>query len=927
MNIVVVESPAKAKTINAYLGRGYEVLASFGHVRDLPPKDGSVDPDADFHMIWEIDPKAQKRLNDIASAVKGADKLILATDPDREGEAISWHVLEALKQKRAIKDQHIERVVFNAITKKAVTEAMKHPRGIDHALVDAYLARRALDYLVGFTLSPVLWRKLPGARSAGRVQSVALRLVCDRELEIETFVAREYWSLVATLATPRGDSFEARLVGADGKKIQRLDIGTGVEAQAFKQALETAAFAVKSVEAKPAKRHPYPPFTTSTLQQEASRKLGFAPAHTMRIAQRLYEGIAIDGETVGLVTYMRTDGVQMADEAIGAIRAMIGSQYGPKYLPDAPRRYQAKAKNAQEAHEAIRPTDIAMRPRDVKRHLDADQAKLYDLIWLRAIASQMESAELERTTVEIEAKVAARLLELRATGTVITFDGFLTLYQEGRDDDPEDEESRRLPAMAAGEPLAAKEIAATQHFTEPPPRYSEASLVKRMEELGIGRPSTYASILQVLQDRKYVRIDKRRLIPEDRGRIVVAFLESFFARYVEYDFTADLEEQLDRVSNNEVEWRQLLREFWRDFIGAVDEIKDLRIGQVIDALDAMLAPHLFPPRADGVDPRLCTVCGTGRLSLKLGKFGAFIGCSNYPECRYTRPFSAAGADGAEETATKVLGRDPASGLDVTLRSGRFGPYVQLGEAADGEKPKRAGLPRGTEPASVDLDMALKLLSLPREVGRHPESGEPIVAGIGRFGAYVQHGKTYANLEPGDDVLNIGLNRAVTLIADKVAKGPRGGRFGGDPGRSLGEHPGKGGPVVVKAGRYGPYVSHDGINATLPRDKTPEAITLDEALALLAARAERVGEGRPARRGKARPAAAAKSEPREKPAPAGKSAKPAVARKSRQGPPAKKPVGPAKPAPTRKPAKSGAAKPPATPKPAPPAAEKRAKGAK
>jgi DNA topoisomerase I len=854
MNIVVVESPAKAKTINAYLGRGYEVLASFGHVRDLPAKDGSVDPEADFRMIWEVDPKAQKRLNGIADAVKNAEKIILATDPDREGEAISWHVLEALKQKRAIKGQSIERVVFNAITKQAVTEAMKHPRAIDQALVDAYLARRALDYLVGFTLSPVLWRKLPGAKSAGRVQSVALRLVCDRELEIEKFLAREYWSLVAALLTPRGEAFEARLVGADGKKVARLDIGTGAEAQAFKQALEHAAFRVAAVEARPARRHPYPPFTTSTLQQEASRKLGFAPAHTMRVAQRLYEGIAIDGDTIGLITYMRTDGVQIAEEAIAAIRKTIGSDYGPKYLPGAPRRYQVKAKNAQEAHEAIRPTDIAMHPKQAKRHLDADQARLYDLIWRRALASQMESAELERTTVDIEAKVAARLLELRATGTVIKFDGFLTLYQESRDDaeakaadGADEDEQRRLPSMAAGEPLTRKEISATQHFTEPPPRYSEASLVKRMEELGIGRPSTYASILQVLQDRQYVRIDKRRLVPEDRGRIVVAFLESFFARYVEYDFTADLEEQLDRVSNNEVEWRELLREFWRGFIGAVDEIKDLRIGQVIDALDTMLAPHLFPPRPDGTDARLCAVCGNGRLSLKLGKFGAFIGCSNYPECRNTRPFSVPGADGAEETAPKVLGDDPISGLAVTLRPGRFGPYVQLGEAAEGEKPKRAGLPRGTEPGAVDLDMALKLLALPREVGRHPEDGEPILAGIGRFGPYVQHGKVFANLEPGDDVLNLGLNRAVALIADKVAKGPKARRFG-DPGRSLGEHPQKGGPVLAKAGRYGPYVSHDGINATLPKDKTPETITLDEAVGLLAARAERVGETGPRRKG-------------------------------------------------------------------------------
>jgi DNA topoisomerase-1 len=866
MKIVVVESPAKAKTINAYLGRGYEVLASFGHVRDLPAKDGSVDPDHNFHMIWEIDPKSQKHVNSIAQAVKGAQTLILATDPDREGEAISWHVLETLKQKRVIKDQAVERVVFNAITKQAVAEAMRNPRAIDQALVDAYLARRALDYLVGFTLSPVLWRKLPRAKSAGRVQSVALRLVCDRELEIEKFVPREYWSLLATLATPRGETFEARLVGADGKKIQRLDIGAGAEAEAFKQALETAAFTVKSVEARPGKRNPYPPFTTSTLQQEASRKLGLAPAHTMRIAQRLYEGITLDGETVGLITYMRTDGVQIADEAIAAIRKMIGSSYGQKYLPDAPRRYQVKAKNAQEAHEAIRPTDPTRRPQDARRHLDAEQAKLYELIWQRAMASQMESAELERTTVDIEAKVAARLLELRATGTVIKFDGFLALYQEGRDDEAEDEEQRRLPAMAAGEPLTRRAIAATQHFTEPPPRYSEASLVKRMEELGIGRPSTYASILQVLQDREYVRLDKRRLVPEDRGRIVVAFLESFFARYVAYDFTADLEEQLDLVSNNELEWHDLLRKFWQDFTAAVGEVKDVPRSQVIDALDELLGPHLFPPRADGTDPRLCPVCGTGRLSLKLGQFGAFIGCSNYPECRNTRPFSVPGADGAtEEIGTKVLGIDPDNGLEVTLRSGQFGPYVQRGEAINGEKPKRAGLLRGMQAGDVDLDTALKLLSLPREIGRHPEDGAPVIASNGRYGPYVQHGKTYANLEAGDDVFHIGLNRAVTLIAEKIAnpKGRR--RFGGDPGRPLGDHPDKGGPVVVKNGRYGPYVSHDGINATLPRDKAPETITLEEALPLLAARAEQIagGGGRPATRRKAAKPSA-KAAPPEKP---------------------------------------------------------------
>jgi DNA topoisomerase I len=852
MNVVVVESPAKAKTIHKYLGPGYEVLASFGHVRDLPPKDGSVDPAADFRMIWEVDGKSQKRLADIAKAVKSASKLILATDPDREGEAISWHVLEVLKQMRALKGQSVERVVFNAITKQAVADAMKHPRTIDRALVDAYLARRALDYLVGFTLSPVLWRKLPGARSAGRVQSVALRLVADRELEIERFVPREFWSLTATLATPRAETFEARLVGADGQKIQRLDIGSGAEAEAFKRDLEKAKFRVASVEAKPARRNPPPPFTTSTLQQEASRKLGFAPAHTMRLAQRLYEGADIDGETVGLITYMRTDGVQIAYEALAAVRKVIGADYGKRYLPEAPRQYQAKAKNAQEAHEAIRPTDLARRPRQVVRFVDRDQARLYELIWLRTIASQMESAELERTTAEIEAAVGARRLDLRATGTVIKFDGFLTLYQEGHDENGEDDESRRLPEMHAGEPLERRAIAADQHFTEPPPRYSEASLVKRMEELGIGRPSTYAAILQVLKDRGYVRIDKKRLVPEDKGRVVVAFLENFFTRYVEYDFTADLEEQLDRVSNNEVAWRDLLRNFWRDFARAVDEIKDLRVAEVIDALDEMLAPHIFPPRADGVDPRKCPSCENGRLSLKLGKFGAFIGCSNYPECRFTRTLSVPG-EGDPENGHKRLGEDPATGLEVTLRSGRFGPYVQLGEAVDGEKPKRAGIPRGVSPDDIDLIRALGLLSLPREVGRHPETGEPILAGIGRFGPYVQTGKTYASLEAGDDVLTIGLNRAVTLIAEKKLKGKSGRRFGPDPGRPLGEHPTKGGAVVAKNGRYGPYVSHDGINATLPRDKTPETITLDEAVGLLDARAEALG-GRPAKRPAARKSA-------------------------------------------------------------------------
>ena len=862
MKLLVVESPAKAKTINKYLGSDYEVIASFGHIRDLPAKDGSVEPEHDFAMKWEIEGRGAKQVAEIARAVKGAEKLILATDPDREGEAISWHVLEALNQKKVLKGIPVERVTFNAVTKDAVQKALANPRAIDQALVDAYLARRALDYLVGFTLSPVLWRKLPGARSAGRVQSVALRLVCDREREIEAFRAREYWSLVATLATESGQTFEARLVGADGKKIARLDIGTAEEAKAFKEALETALFTVSEVEAKPVKRHPYPPFQTSTLQQEASRKLGLAPARTMQLAQRLYEGVDIGGETVGLITYMRTDGVDMDGSAIAAARRVIGKEFGDKYVPNVPRKYTVKAKNAQEAHEAIRPTDLGRLPAMVARQLEPEQAKLYELIWKRTIASQMESAEMERTTVDIVATGGGRKADLRATGSVVRFDGFLALYQEGRDDE-EDEENRRLPQMAADEPLARKAIKAEQHFTEPPPRYTEATLIKKLEELGIGRPSTYSATLSVLRDRGYVLLDKKRLKPEDKGRLVTAFLESFFERYVEYDFTASLEEKLDKISAGELDWRVVLHEFWRDFSAAVAGIKELRVSEVLTALDEVLGPHIFPPRADGADPRVCPTCGTGRLSLKLGKFGAFIGCSNYPECRYTGQLGATGDGEAEQNGPKVLGDDPATGLQVTLRTGRFGPYVQLGE---GEKPKRSSLPKGWDAADLDLEKALSLLSLPREVGLHPESGKPITAGIGRFGPFVQHEGTFANLPSADEVFTVGINRAVSLIAEKAERGGR-GRGAAAPGRTLGEHPTAGGPIVVRDGRYGPYVSHGKVNATLPRGSDPAALDLDAAVALIAAKIEAGGGKPPARKAPARakPAAGAKSATAKKPA--------------------------------------------------------------
>ncbi|MBV9740855.1 MAG: type I DNA topoisomerase [Hyphomicrobiales bacterium] len=863
MKVVVVESPAKAKTINKYLGRGYQVLASFGHVRDLPPKDGSVDPEHDFALKWEVEARGAKHVSEIAKSVKGAQGLILATDPDREGEAISWHIVEALSARRALKGVPVERVTFNAITPDAVSKAMSQPRAIDQALVDAYLARRALDYLVGFNLSPVLWRKLPGARSAGRVQSVALRLVCDRELEIERFVPREYWSIAAQLKTPPGASFEARLVGADGKKISRLDVGTAAEAESFKSALDAASFSVAEVEAKPGKRHPFPPFTTSTLQQEASRKLGLSPAMTMRIAQRLYEGVSVDGETVGLITYMRTDGVDMAPEAIARIRRMIEAEHGKPYLPAAPRRYTNKAKNAQEAHEAIRPTDPSRHPRQMARLLEPEQARLYELIWIRSVASQMESATIERTTVDIVAQAGARKLDLRATGQVITFDGFLKLYQEGRDEEPEDEENRRLPPMQVGDALRRERIDIDQHFTEPPPRFSEASLIKRMEELGIGRPSTYASILAVLQEREYVTLEKKRLVAADKGRIVTAFLENFFKRYIEYDFTASLEEDLDRISNSEIAWKEVMRRFWKDFSAAIAGTKELRTTQVLDALNEALGPHIFPDKGDGANPRACPSCGTGSLSLKLGKFGVFIGCSNYPECRFTRQLSAAGAmngkgangeNGSLVNGAQVLGKDAASGLEITLRDGRFGPYLQLG---DGEKPKRVSVPKGLDPAAVDLEKAMRLLSLPREVAKHPESGEPILAGIGRYGPYVQHGRTFANLEKSDDVLEIGANRAIDLIIARETVGPGRGRFGGGApaGRQLGEHP-EGGPVTVRPGRFGPYVNHGKLNATLPKGLDPDSIGLDEALALLETKKAAGGGSRRARGRRAPPKGAA-----------------------------------------------------------------------
>ena len=840
MNVLIVESAAKAKAINKYLGPSYKVIASYGHVRDLPSKNGSVEPDKAFAMHWDTDARSAKVVKEIAAAVKGADKLILATDPDREGEAISWHLIQLLEQKRALKkDTPVERVTFNAVTKQAVTAALKEPRDIDQPLVEAYLARRALDYLVGFTLSPVLWRKLPGARSAGRVQSVALRLVCDREAEIEAFKTQEYWSIEALLATSAGDDVRTRLVAIDGQTLKRLDIKDEATATAITTAIKGGNFAVKSVEKKAVRRNPSAPFTTSTLQQEASRKLNFSAKQTMQVAQRLYEGVDIRGEAVGLITYMRTDGVQIIPEAVAQIRNLVETEYSRRYLPASAREYKTKAKNAQEAHEAVRPTDPSLTPDSIKQSLERDQFALYELIWKRSVASQMASAEVEQTTAEITIKGHdGKTYGLRATGSVIVFDGFLKLYEEGRDDTG-DENSRRLPALKEGDALSEKAIDAKQHFTEPPPRYTEATLVKKMEELGIGRPSTYASTMAVLQERDYVEMDRKRLVPVDKGRLVTAFLSNFFERYVEYDFTAGLEEKLDLISDGKLDWQQVLREFWRDFTAAIDDTKELRVSDVLEALNEILGPHIFPEKEEGGDPRQCPACAAGRLSLKVsGKFGAFIGCSNYPECRFTRQLSQTvdGPVGAATADGKLLGHDPETGLAVTLRTGRFGPYVQLSNTEDSEKPKRSSVPRAYDAEQVDLELALKLLSLPREVGQHPETGKIITAGLGRFGPFVLHDGTYANLESVKDVFTIGINHAVTLIAEKLAGGK--GRFQRTKAKvlkDLGEHP-DGGKMEVLDGRYGPYVKYGKINATVPKGKEPAELTAEEAIQLIAERA-------------------------------------------------------------------------------------------
>ncbi|PZT92655.1 MAG: type I DNA topoisomerase [Citromicrobium sp.] len=796
MQLVIVESPAKAKTIEKYLGKDFKVLASYGHVRDLPPKDGSVRPDEDFAMDWELYRDKQSRFKEISDNAKKADRLVLATDPDREGEAISWHVRELLAKRKALPEK-VDRVTFNAITKQAVTDAMKAPRALDQDLIDAYLARRALDYLYGFTLSPVLWRRLPGAKSAGRVQSVALRLIVDREIEIEHFRADEYWSVLAKLEQD-GTEFDARLVKFDGKKLQKLTLGDEGSAKAAKKAVEDARFTVEEIETKPLKRSPAPPFTTSTLQQEAARKLGFSASHTMRLAQSLYEA--------GNITYMRTDGVQMDGSAIDACRKAIADRYDAYYLPDKPRFYSTKAKNAQEAHEAIRPTDFRK-----DRAGSGDEAKLYDLIFKRAMASQMASANLERTTITLRDGTGRH--ELRATGQVVKFPGYFAVYQEGRDEPSEDDDGGLLPNMSKGDSPLKKAVEANQHFTQPPPRFSEASLVKRLEELGIGRPSTYASTLQTLRDRNYVRMEKNRFFAEESGRLLTAFLERFFERYVS------------------------------------------KPSEVTEVLDEFLSDYLFPERADGKDPRHCPLCETegregGRLALRGGRYGAFVACANYPECTFTRQFAKPGSEGEDGADDGVMGEDPETGLQVERKSGRFGPYVQLGEGKDA---KRASIPKDLD--DFDLEWALKLLGLPRIVGAHPETGKEIEAAIGRYGPYLRHDGKYGKLQNTREVFEVGMNRAVDILA-QAANRKGGGRGKAEPIKMLGEHPTSGGDIKVMPGRYGPYVTDGTTNATIPKDVKPEDVTEAQAIELIDARAAK-GPSKKKRKSPAKKKAASK----------------------------------------------------------------------
>ena len=824
MKLVIVESPAKAQTINKYLGNDYKVIASVGHIRDLPSKDGAVKPDENFKMSWEMNKDKDKVVKEIIGALKSADSLILATDPDREGEAISWHLKEILDHKKTTTGKPVERVVFNEITKSAVLEAMKKPRGINSELVEAYLARRALDHLIGFSISPILWRKLPGSRSAGRVQSVALKLICEREIEIEKFNIEEYWSISSIFSTVKDEKFSSRLTFLNSQKLAKMDIKNEKEADLALQDIKKSKFNISKIELKRVKRNPLPPFTTSTLQQEASNKLGFSASRTMRVAQKLYEGINIGSETSGLITYMRTDGVQLSSQAIEELRNEITSRHGENYIPSKPRVYKSKAANAQEAHEAIRPTLISRDPESISEFLDSDQNKLYALIWKRTISSQMQSAELDETAADITNQDQSIIF--RANGSQVIFPGFY-IYRDRED-------NRLLPKLIENEKVDLIDVKSEQHFTQPPPRYTDASLIKKMEELGIGRPSTYASILQVLVNRNYVEKEKGRHIPQERGRILTAFLNNFFGKYIEYDFTADLEKQLDKVSDGKLNYKNLLKEFWDSFKPHLNKMTELERDKILEALEKELAELFFPSDdiKNGTPNRKCPTCSNGNLGLELGKYGAFIGCSNYPECKFTKQI-ASNQDQNENNDNEnfipgndgVLGIDPATGLNVFIKKGPYGIYLQLG---DEKKPKRTSIPKQVSAKDIDLQKALAFLSLPRLIGQHPESGQDISAGIGRYGPYLKYDINFISLPADETVINLGLNHAVVLIAENSEK----------LGKVLGDHPDGGGKIFVKSGRFGPYVEHNKLRATLPKDISIEEINLDKAIELLIAKAAR-----------------------------------------------------------------------------------------
>jgi DNA topoisomerase-1 len=833
MNVLIVESPSKAKSINKYLGSSFRVLASIGHVRDLSPKNDAIDTDNNFRMKWETSERGKKIIKDITEAAKNSENLYLATDPDREGEAIAWHVENLLRENSKLENLNIQRITFNEITKDAVLEALKEPRKINENLVNAYLARRVLDFLVGFNLSPVLWRKLPGSKSAGRVQSVALKIITTRELEIEKFQPQEYWSVNGFFNKDDDKKFEARLIKYDGDKIEKLTIKDKQFASEILNAIQECTFTINRIEKKETKRNPYPPFTTSSMQIEASRKLGFSANHTMRTAQKLYEGIEIDGEPTGLITYMRTDSVIMSKTAISDVRSYVEENIGKEYLPKEPRFFKSKTKNAQEAHECVRPTNISLSPEKIKKYLNQDEFKLYEIIWQRTVSSQMANAIINQVAVDIED--SNHNMMFRANGSSIKFKGMLAVYSEAKDEDGENnKDNKDLPELNEKDNLSLTDSEKKQHFTLPPPRYTEASLVKKLEELGIGRPSTYASIIKVLQDRDYVILDKKRFVPHDRGRVVSIFLENYFNKYVEYDFTADLENQLDEISDGKLDWKDVIQKFWGTFKVLCDQTIGKANREIIDVIDNALGPHFFPP--DGEDKnRKCPTCDNGRLGLKVGKFGGFVGCSNYPDCKYTVQFNQLNdSKNGTLAGPKEIGVYPETGEMITLRKGPYGFYIQVGEGTKEKKPKRVSIPKNFEPEEIGLNTTIQLLGLPRKLGFHPETNKTVSAGIGMYGPYILHDKKYKALEKTDNILDIELERAIELIAKPTIRGNA-------TLKNFGEHPEEKKEITAHDGKYGPYVKCGKINASLLGDQTIDNINLEDAVKLVNDRKIKIGQ--------------------------------------------------------------------------------------